>query len=103
MPPAVGLVALAVLGLSACTCLVQGHGAHAVVSVPAPAAAAAASGALVRLDVDWASFLARHEMTWKWTWEVGGVFMLQPTANDLARCGPRNTTGLCCFQAGCVP
>ena len=39
-------------------------------------------------------------MTWQWTWEVGGVYMLQPTSTDLSRCGIGNTSGLCCFEAG---
>ena len=48
--------------------------------------------------VDWPSFLARHDLSWHWTWGQGATYTLQPRSADISRCGPGGANGSCCVQ-----
>eukprot|EP00041_Stephanoeca_diplocostata_P027165 m.745089 g.745089 ORF g.745089 m.745089 type:complete len:1294 (+) comp23125_c1_seq4:39-3920(+) len=53
----------------------------------------------VRLDVDWATFLAQHDMTWSWLWSKGGRYSIRPISEDLNHCGPNSAPESCCLSA----
>lgn len=40
----------------------------------------------VRLDVDWAAFLARHDLVWDWRWRLDTVVELRPRFSVLHGC-----------------
>ena len=58
----------------------------------------------VVLDVDWPSFLSRHDMMWRWRWAEGARATLQLVATDLEHCGEAGANGACCvtFLGGTV-
>ena len=53
---------------------------------------------LVTTTVDWPTFLARHDMTWRWEWAAGAAYTLQPVAEQFSHCGKQGSAGSCCFE-----
>jgi len=51
----------------------------------------------VKLDVDWPSFLSRHDLTWEWVWGGGAIYTIQPSFGELNHCGAAGAAGTCCL------
>mmetsp|Transcript_164734 Transcript_164734/g.528496 ORF Transcript_164734/g.528496 Transcript_164734/m.528496 type:complete len:965 (-) Transcript_164734:486-3380(-) len=51
----------------------------------------------VVVDVDWADFLAGHDLMWAWEWSAADGYLLQLASADLQSCGA--TGGGCCLSA----